>query len=289
MEPDPLIYNSKIPYPNKTANIVTDVTNFGYRMVTVAICPFEYIPSDRKLYLFNQVNITINYSIGAIEYQARITERRHQITKEHVASSVQNPALLTSIAKTANTIVDNAIDTNKLNIPWNPSAYGDMPDYIIITNETLKPHFQTLATYKTQRGIPTVLVTVEQIYQNYAGCDNAEKIRNYLKAAHQYWGAGLFVLLGGDTAVVPGRIGLYAHSKFLYTDFYYCDVYKLNDSNYNWNADNDATFGESTDNCEFGKDNFIGRAPVDNQVKCDNFINKIINYEKLDGVTDKTM
>lgn len=292
VEPDPLIYNSKIPYPSQTGTLVADVTNFGYRMVTVAICPFEYIPSDKKLYLFNQVNISINYSIGNVEYQARITERRHQITKEYVASSVQNPALLTGITKTANMIVDNAINTNKLTIPWKPSAYGDMPDYIIITNEALKSHFQTLATYKTQRGIPTLLVTVEQIYQNYAGCDNAEKIRNYLKAAHQYWGAGLFVLLGGDTEVVPGRIGSYLGTEKNYTDLYYSDVYKIGDPNYNWNSSGDSMFANnnvnvgSIDNYQLSPDNFIGRAPVDTEIEVQNFINKIITYEKLEGVSN---
>lgn len=291
--PNPAIYNSATTFPAQSVTLANDVTTFGYQIVTVNICPFEYIPSQRKLNFYNQINITINYTVGTIEYQERITERRHQITKEYVASSVQNPALITSIAKTANTIIDNAIDTNKLNIPWKPSAYGDMPDYIIITNETLKPHFQTLATYKTQRGMPTVLVTVEDIYQNYAGCDNAEKIRNYLKAAHQYWGAGLFVLLGGDTAVVPGRVGVQGTNN--YTDLYYSDVYKPNTVNYNWDSNNNGLFGENfyntttgtyfNDGCELGSDNFIGRAPVDNIIEAQNFVNKINSYENLSGVT----
>lgn len=51
VEPDPLIYNSKIPYPSQTGTLIADVSNFGYRMVSVSICPFEY---DRKLYLYNQ-------------------------------------------------------------------------------------------------------------------------------------------------------------------------------------------------------------------------------------------
>jgi hypothetical protein len=51
VNPDPVIYNSKIPYPSQTGTLIADVSNFGYRMVSVSICPFEY---DRKLYLYNQ-------------------------------------------------------------------------------------------------------------------------------------------------------------------------------------------------------------------------------------------
>ncbi len=51
VNPNPVIYNSKISYPSQTGTLVADVTNFGYRMVSVSICPFEY---DRKLYLYNQ-------------------------------------------------------------------------------------------------------------------------------------------------------------------------------------------------------------------------------------------
>jgi hypothetical protein len=51
---------------------------------------------------------------------------------------------------------------------------------VIITNALLKPSFDSLAVYKTKRGIPTVIATVEDIYDNYPGCDNPEKIRNYL-------------------------------------------------------------------------------------------------------------
>jgi len=33
---------------------------------------------------------------------------------------------------------------------WQPDNIGDRPEYIIITNQALKPAFQELADYKTQ-------------------------------------------------------------------------------------------------------------------------------------------
>ncbi len=300
--PDSTIYNSNIPFPLETATIANDSSPFGFHVVTVNVCPFEYLPLQRKLYRFDQINITINYTIGAIEYQSKITEYRHKLIQDYVKSFVQNPTIISSGYKTANQIVSiqsPTITSSKLIIPWKPSSAPnvEIPDYIIITNETLKNSFKPFVQYKISRGIPTLLVTVEQIYANYAGCDNPEKIRNYLKAAHQFWGAGLFVLLGGDTAIVPGRIGSFFAQSHpytpYYTDLYYCDVYKPSVLNYNWNSSGDEMFGVNVpftgngyDLCEQGSDNYIGRAPVDTVEEVNKFISKIINYEKLEGVSE---
>lgn len=287
VQPDPAIYNSANPFPTQTGTIVSDATIFGYHVVKLEICPFEYIPSQKKLFYYNQINISIQYSIGQVEYTKRITERRNQIARDFVQSSVQNQTTIENSYKIANQIVTNVNNTDKLHIHWKPSSYGEMPDYIIITNQSLKSKFDDLANYKIQRGVPTVVVTVEQIYENYAGCDNPEKIRNYLKDAYNFWGAGLFVLLGGDTEVIPGRVGIeYSSRVHNYTDMYYCDVYKPNEPNYNWNSNGDSNFGFNNDICELGPDNFIGRAPIHNLQEAQNFITKVTAYENLTGVSN---
>ncbi len=292
--PDPTIYNSNSPFPAVTSLISKDATTFGYRIVTINICPFEYLPLQKKLFRYDQINVTIDYTIGLIEYQARISEKRNQITKDFVKSIVQNPTVIGNNTKTANQVVFSpatSINTEKLNIPWKPSLYGNIPDFVIITNNLLKPHFEVLANYKTQKGIPTVLVTVEQIYQNYAGVDNAEKVRNYLKSAHQFWGAGLFILLGGDTAVVPGRfvnLGYYGSNQNKYTDLYYSDVNKFNTPNYNWDSNNNGLYVDLQLEAEQGSDNFIGRLPVMTDSQVMNIVTKIMSYENLNGVTNKS-
>lgn len=292
---DPTIYNFNTPFPATTATIANDNNTFGYHVVTLNICPFEYLPLQKRLFRYDQINITINYTIGQVEYQARISERRNQITKDFVRGMVQNPTAISNSSKTANQIVyapATSTNSEKLTIPWKPSLFGGVPEYIIITNNALKPTFETLAQYKTQKGIPTLIVTVEQIYQNFSGIDNAEKVRNYLKSAHQFWGAGLFVLLGGDTLVVPGRFvdkGVYntaGENKF--TDLYYSDVYKLDTPNYNWDTNNNGIYIDSQSEAQQGSDNFIGRFPVSTIMQAQNLISKIINYEKLEGVTNKS-
>ncbi|MBX9734145.1 MAG: hypothetical protein K2X37_08775, partial [Chitinophagaceae bacterium] len=80
--PDQAVYNSNTPFPAATATLTNDTNTFGYHIVTVTFCPFQYLPKDRKLLLYNQINLTINYSIGNVEYQVRITESRHKITRD---------------------------------------------------------------------------------------------------------------------------------------------------------------------------------------------------------------
>lgn len=300
--PDTTIYNSTASFPVETTKLTSDVLSFGYHMVTVSICPFQYIPIEKKLYLYNEINITINYSIGQINYEVRISEQRSELAKEFVQSSVQNPEMITPSARTANLVLDNQPPTDKLILHWKPSSYGKVPDFIIITNNDLKPSFDILATYKIKKGISTLVTTVEEIYANYPGCDNAEKVRNYLKAARYYWGSALYVLLGGDTAAVPGRMAvkmpITGSIEWNYTDMYFCDVYKyssnynLETDNYNWNSDGDSDFAwdeeYTSTQVELGPDNFIGRAPVDTVDEAENFVNKVIAYENPPANLDTT-
>ena len=55
VNPDPAIYNSNTPFPVQTATVSNDASPFGHHVVTVTFCPFQYLPKDQKLYLYNQI------------------------------------------------------------------------------------------------------------------------------------------------------------------------------------------------------------------------------------------
>ena len=80
-----------------------------------------------------------------------------------------------------------------------------VPEYLIITSESLKDAFQLLADWKIKKGTPTIIETVENIVGKYRGADTQEKIRNYLIDIKSRYGS-LFVLLGGDTNIIPARL-----------------------------------------------------------------------------------
>ena len=66
----------------------------------------------------------------------------------------------------------------------------------------MQSYAQTLADWKTKKGVPAAVYLVSWITSNYTGYDTAEKIRNFLRLddstpRFQY------VLLMGDTSVIP--------------------------------------------------------------------------------------
>ena len=79
------------------------------------------------------------------------------------------------------------------------------PNYIIVTSEDLKNEANELAQYRTQKGLNTVLVTQEQIFNQFSsGVKDPTAIRDYVKFL---WDRALadgenepeYLLLFGDT------------------------------------------------------------------------------------------
>ena len=94
---------------------------------------------------------------------------------------------------------------------------------MIVTTAAMASEFDSLAIWKTAKGVPTVVKTVEWIEANYRrGTDRAETVRFFIQDAYAKWGVR-HVLLGGDTGEIPAR--------YLYSTYYYgganvpCDLY----------------------------------------------------------------
>ena len=137
----------------------------------------------------------------------------------------------------------------------------DTVDYVIVTNGTLAPAFVPLAEARSQEGLATRVVTIAEI-QAWVdpGVDIQAWVREFLRQAHEEWGCQ-YVLLGGDTSVVPAR---YARSTFyppggytdIPTDLYFACLEGT------WDGDGDGLYGEVTDDCDLTCDLVVGRAPV---------------------------
>ena len=127
------------------------------------------------------------------------------------------------------------------------SASSTTYQYVAITSQamidaTTDYTINDLIAYKQSRGMTATVVSLESIYANYAGVDQQEKIRNFIIDAYNNWGTD-YVLLGGDTNVVPYRalwvdMGMSASEQSIPSDLYY----QCLDGNFN--SDGDA-IGES--------------------------------------------
>ncbi len=162
-----------------------------------------------------------------------------------------------------------------------PSLLGSPVEYVIITSEEMAPEFQRLADWKTQTGIPAVVRTMSFIRDEYPyGADDAERVRMFIRDAYSRWGTQ-WVLLGGDTQVVPTR---YVWTTFYGGESIACDTY-FSCLDGNWNADADSIYGEgymSTsspgDSVDLYPEVYVGRAPSITLADAQHFVDRSIDY-----------
>jgi len=91
--PDSKVYESNTPYPNKLYDIESDCFLQGYHVVTLRIYPFEYIPKNRTLNYYSNLEYTVQYSLGGNIYEIRpLTQTTHRAEqcRDFIKSLVQN-------------------------------------------------------------------------------------------------------------------------------------------------------------------------------------------------------
>jgi|GEM_PF-2370469 len=194
-------------------------------------------------------------------------------------------------ADSTNTVSETDENDNKYSHSFTFTAgggtgYTGNAEYIIITDPSFVDAFQPLAWWKTKKGIPTKIVTTDSIYSNFTGYDNAEKIRNFIKAARD--SGAMYILLGGQCDYENGQeyvarrnaycmsagAGYYNDEDTIITDLYFADL------DGTWDGNGNHTYGETGDNVDMYPDVYVGRAPVRNVYQVQNFVNKILQYEK---------
>ncbi|MHA1834961.1 MAG: C25 family cysteine peptidase, partial [Candidatus Baldrarchaeia archaeon] len=144
-----------------------------------------------------------------------------------------------------------------------------------------------LAEWKTLKGLPTYIATIEHINVSYAGKDLAWKIREFIKEAYDKWGIQ-YVLLAGDVKFIPTRyiynpdteegIPSFFPGDEKPTDWYYAGLDGI------WDDDGDGVYGESSkysikDEMDWEPEVAIGRLPANSYRELETMVNKIITYE----------
>nr|NQU93771.1 hypothetical protein [Bacteroidota bacterium] len=204
-------------------------------------------PVTQKLYLTTQIQYQLVYANASHNpvKPRRMLSTSYIKLKEEIKAFTKNPSDVDTYFQLEKTDVFTgaAFAPDEF-----PNFNGQAVEYVIITNETLKDGFQEIADWKTHKGMPAVVRTVEWIYDYYPGVDQAEKIRNFIIDAYQNWGVQ-YVVLGGDSDIIPIRFAWFGpywelapkipNGEFIPADMYFACLEG------NWNADGDAIFGES--------------------------------------------
>ena len=277
ISPDPAIYSSGIPFPAHPIEVTRQGSAMGYSVASLSGTPIRYIPADSTLMILTSIKTIVQTGPSESEriVPARETEWSAAMRERGILCLVSNPENITFYRQPLIMSYENRIDP--LNITQSPGSSGDGVDMVIITSNDLAEDFEQVADYRTCQGIITVVRTVEWIDQFYSGCDTPERIRNFLREAHEEWGIQA-VLLGGDNGVVPVR-ECYGWNYNCYP----FPMYQMPSDDYYADLDGDWSYEGSmwiTGLYENYLDLCSGRWPVNDGDDVDSLFTKLLLYEQ---------
>jgi hypothetical protein len=243
IEQNSSIYTSSELYPLKLIELLYQTDLAGQSMVALRINPIQYNPNEQKLIFYSSISFSIVGDYG-------------NICSHYLPEAVSELSKL-EYDKMVRDMVVNPSDVELITTQYSSFQTSVEPgnfDYVIITSSSFQTYFQSLADWKTKKGIPAKIVTTTWIYSQYSG-NNVERIHAFIMDAHSTWGATYF-LLGGDTGHIPTRFKT-IHDENTPNDTYYADY----DSNWTCNV-------------------HVGRASVTSYSTINIFKNKVMTYEK---------
>jgi len=273
------IFNSPVEaaYPPVAVKYMGTGFLHGWAIASFAVFPLRV--EDGALFLCETVTLRVSTTRDGAHPAA--TRKRHDSGADD-----RERALLRSIVVNPEAADGYAFDRAAVAKPKGgfaptsyPSLEGSPVDYLIITNTSLAPEYQRLADWKTAKGVPTVVRTIEWITANARnGVDLAETLRLFIRDAYEKWGIE-FVLLGGDSDVIPARYGVSRYigtTEEIATDLYFSCL------DGSWNEDHDQFWGESgatADDPDLYPEVFVGRLPASNVADAATIVDKVIAYE----------
>ncbi len=296
--PDTAIYTTSVPYPDVRVEIAGHVYDKGYHIVTLHVYPLAYTPSTGQLQVYTSIGFTLQLTANdapGVRPRFQSESMRHLILNQ-IRAMVRNPLAVDGVQGGGTQLFPlNQPQPLHGAVPQSTYFAGSMPDYIIITNNTdingnavplhegksMTEIFARLAEWKTKKGVPAVVVTVDEIKARYRGNDLQEQIRNYLKDIYENHYGCTYVLLGGDDNIIPVRSTYYKENLFFPSDLYYTAVHR------SWDENQNGIYGEDEGDADETAEFYSGRAPAENAQEAQVFVSKVIGYETLGGVTDK--
>ena len=268
-QPRPEVYRRSTEYPGKLIEFTGTGFLGGYQLANLLVYPVQYNPVERRIRFYSHIEFQVRYAAGTKEplplrHRSAVGKRVYETILKR---ATMNPDL-------------GRLKLRPRRITGSFIPLGDY-EYVIITDTSFVSTFQPLADWKTQKGVPAKIVTTQWIYSQYSGYDSAEKIRNFIKNAYQNWGT-LWILLGGDTNIVPDRIvwamdceaGMNPDENDVRCDLYFSDL------DGTWDANGNHIYGEVEDSVDMYPDVFVGRASCSTFGRAQALVNKLLTYQK---------
>src|SRR5262249_10329117 len=150
-------------YPEVTALPAGGGAWHGYQLASVRVYPVRYAHAARRLSVATSVDLTLDLEPGAAMplQRARFRPDLDADAARELERRVVNPEAILGYDRRLGQRVEKT--RPGFNPTEAPSLEGSEVDYVVVTSQALAPAWQVFADSKTQRGVPTVVRTVEWI------------------------------------------------------------------------------------------------------------------------------
>lgn len=297
---DAEVYESSHCWPPESYQVLSEQYLHGYRLLLIRLFPLRYHANRKAASYTPKMHITVHLEGGYSHGES------HQagppgIVARLVAKLVDNPHDLGRFGRPARRVGRALSLGSSLVDPGQPC------DYVIVTSRALRSAFEPLAAWRREQGLAVGIFEIEEILATYdgprpsGGSDDATKLRNFLIDAYAAWANShhplRYVLLGGDTEVIPARAmyvraGIYETDEThpLISDAYYAGL------DGDWDADRDGLYGEGDasvggtgeagEEADLYAELFVGRVPANELVsglvdqEARNWVTKVLRYER---------
>jgi hypothetical protein len=163
-------------------------------------------------------------------------------------------------------------------------------DYLMITHESLLGPVQTLADWKSQKGVQARVVTVQEISKMYPTGDEQSKVRRFVMEMEQKYDLD-YLLLVGDYDKVRTRTTRNIHPETSYgepstfaTDGYFACV----DNGTTWDTNGNKVYGEGNEIDDPIPDLAVGRLAVNDPAVLTSVIDGLISRELSPSFSERS-
>ena len=256
-EKDEALYASKSVYPAQAyGNLSTQYLN-GVGYAFSAFTPVQYVPGTGEVRYATKATVRITTAASKVDQSRKLWLNGDNAKR--AKRLAQNPEMLQTYNDRGRSM----------------GGY----ELLVVTTQPYISAFEEYVAFYQARGLRTRVVDLSTIIDTMEGCDNQEKLRNYIIKEYEENGI-MMVNLAGDVPDIPYR-GFYCYvtsgggdkeDNGLPADLYYAAL------DGNWNNDGDNSWGE------IGEDDLlpeigIGRMCFSNQTELNNMLHKSFTYQ----------
>lgn len=246
----------------------------GYKFLSFQVSPFSYFPSEDSLCLYNHITLDVKLGKDISTHKMlgkSATIREGYVMRDIIRDLAINRSELDSLYKKEEIISSRTLPDS-----------AEYIEYLIITAEQLKPTFNSLAEWKTQKGVRTKVITKDDViaHQGHA-LSLPVRIKKEIKYYKETYGIK-YVLLAGDTNIIPTvecavRYKNGAKDTIVNTP---CDLYYSCLGTIDWDTNYNGIIGEETDSFDMAPDIFVSRISAKNTEQAEAQVSRIIEYER---------